>query len=152
MSSNGNFLLSASSSPPTVLIQDKRRAGVAAADFKPPDTWSVVTCAAFKAFSGAVDLSTIRFVLGFKDGTLALHKLILPSLGQSQSPLRGDQSLDSQSRPVSLGAMSKLHKAAMGGVTAAAFVPGYISRVVSIGHDGRCRLVDFASGGQKLRT
>ena len=48
--------------------------------------------------------------------------------------------------------MKKLHKAAMGGITAAAFVPGYASRVVSIGHDGRCRLVDFKGGGKILRT
>lgn len=51
-----------------------------------------------------------------------------------------------------IGAMKKLHKAAMGVITAAAFVPEHKSRVVSIGHDGRCQLVDFEGGGQKLRT
>ncbi|KAF3035044.1 hypothetical protein E8E11_001029 [Didymella keratinophila] len=129
VSSNGNFLLSASASPPTVLIQDIRRAGAAAVDIQRPDTSSAVTCAAFETFSEAVDPSFSRFVLGFKDGTLALYKMTLPSLNRSQAFLRDDQSLDSRLRPFSLGAMSKLHKAAMGGVIAAAFIPGYTSRV-----------------------
>ncbi|KAF3033135.1 hypothetical protein E8E12_001616 [Didymella heteroderae] len=152
ISGDGGVLLSASSAPPIVLIQDRRWAGIAAVHFKPRETPSVVTCAAFEALPGVADPSSIRFVLGFKDGTLALYRVILGPFGQDQFPLADAQSSHYRLRTVSLGAMSKLHKAAMGGVTAAAFISGYTSRVVSIGHDGRCRLVDLERGGQKLRT
>jgi hypothetical protein len=40
----------------------------------------------------------------------------------------------------------------MGGITAAEFIPGYKSRVASIGQDGRCRLIDFEGGAKVLRT
>jgi hypothetical protein len=55
-------------------------------------------------------------------------------------------------KPIRIGAIKKLHKAAIGGIVAVEFLPGYNSRVVSIGHDGRCRLVDFEGGPQVLRT
>lgn len=152
ISGDGGVLLSASPLPPTTLIQDRRLAGTAAVDFKSFDTSSAVTCAAFEILNGASEASFTQFVLGCKDGTLALYKMSLPSLDQSQTPLQNGQPLDRRLQPVKVGAMSKLHKAAMGGVTAAAFIPGYKSRVVSVGHDGRCSLVDFTSGGQKLRT
>ncbi|KAG9902778.1 WD40 repeat-like protein, partial [Aureobasidium melanogenum] len=37
-------------------------------------------------------------------------------------------------------------------ITGAAFLPGFRSRAVSAGADGRCRLVDFEAGGKILRT
>ncbi|KAG9595330.1 WD40 repeat-like protein, partial [Aureobasidium melanogenum] len=37
-------------------------------------------------------------------------------------------------------------------ITGAAFLPGFRSRAVSAGADGRCRLVDFKAGGRILRT
>ena len=37
-------------------------------------------------------------------------------------------------------------------VTGAAFVRGYQSRAVSVGADGKCRLIDFENGGKLLRT
>jgi WD40 repeat protein len=46
-SSNGDLLLSASPSPPTILIQDRRLAGLAPTHFKPTDSTTSVTCAAF---------------------------------------------------------------------------------------------------------
>lgn len=38
------------------------------------------------------------------------------------------------------------------GITGAAFLPGYRTRALSVGGDGRCRLVDFEAGGKILRT
>lgn len=152
ISGNGDIFLSASASPPTLLIQDQRLAGLAAVNFKPTDTPSAVTCAAFEVFDGATQSSFSQLVLGFKDGTLGMYKVFLPSLSQGQNLPQTGQVFDLQLRPVRVGVMGRLHKAALGGVAAAAFIPGYKSRVVSIGHDGRCRLVDFERGGQKLRT
>ncbi|KAI5206523.1 WD40 repeat-like protein [Aureobasidium subglaciale] len=37
-------------------------------------------------------------------------------------------------------------------ITGAAFLPGFRTRAVSVGADGRCRLVDFEAGGKILRT
>jgi len=83
---------------------------------------------------------------------LAMYRLSLSpmSLHCMASHVRYLQSF--QLQPVRIGAIRKLHKAAMGGITAAAFIPHYKSRIVSIGHDGRCRLVDFDGGGEVLRT
>lgn len=55
-------------------------------------------------------------------------------------------------QPIRVGIIKQLHKAAMGGVAAVDFIPGYKSRTVSIGHDGKCRLVEFEGGAQILRT
>lgn len=38
------------------------------------------------------------------------------------------------------------------GITGAAFLPGHRTRAVSVGGDGKCRLVDFDCGGKILRT
>lgn len=38
------------------------------------------------------------------------------------------------------------------GITDAAFLPGYSTRAICIGADGKCRLLDFAEGGKVLRT
>ena len=37
-------------------------------------------------------------------------------------------------------------------IAGAAFVPGYRSRAVSVGADGKCRLIDFENEGKLLRT
>jgi len=72
----------------------------------------------------------------------------LPGPEQPESPHAQRHCLD----PVRIGAIKKLHKATMGGIAAAEFLPGYRSRIVSIGHDGRCRLVEFEGGPKVLRT
>jgi WD40 repeat protein len=152
ISSDGNILLSASPSPPTILLQDQRWAGGASVSLCPVDTPSATTCAAFQGPRKSVEPSYTQFVLGFQDGTLVLYKVHLPFLAQSHSSTRVDQHRPFQLQPVRVEAIRKLHKTAMGGIKAAAFIPGYSSRVVSVGHDGRCRLVDFEGGGKKLRT
>ena len=37
-------------------------------------------------------------------------------------------------------------------ITAAAFMPGHMTRAVSVGADGKCRLIDFLGSGSILRT
>lgn len=151
ISSNGDVLLSASPSPPTVLIQDRRVDGLAAVHFIPTNSKTAVTCAAFEFSCKKTQLSHTRLVLGFRDGTLAMYTVLLPEVINFRNSLSTYASV-AQLQIVEVGAISKLHKASMGGVTAASFMTGYKSRVVSIGYDGRCRLVDFEQGGKKLRT
>jgi WD40 repeat protein len=140
VSSDANVLLSASPAPPTIYLQDRRWSGSACVRFQLTDTHTPVSCAAFQMFDGC---SYTNFVLGFQNGQLAVYRLYVPDASSARP---------SHLQPVRIGAIQKLHKAAMGGITAAAFIPGYKSRVVSIGLDGRCRLVDFADGAQVLRT
>lgn len=83
---------------------------------------------------------------------MVMYRMSLPS---SSKGLRHPESYHTnrrQLKPVRIGAIKKLHKAAIGGIAATEFLPGYKARVVSIGHDGRCRLVDFEGGPKVLRT
>jgi hypothetical protein len=145
------LLLSASASPPTVLIQDLRLGGLAAVQFKPTESTTAVTCAAFEVSGTVPSSADANLLLGFRDGTLALFRVCLPVLTQARG-LAADFTRTSRLQIDTVGVISGLHKASMGGVTATAFVPGYSSRAVSIGCDGRCKLVDFEEGGQTLRT
>lgn len=151
ISGNGDILLSASASPPTIWIQDRRVRGLRAVEFKCTDSTTTVTCAAFGAV-GEAKVEAVPFVLGFKDGTVVKYEAVLPALAHlGQSPSRSRwSSVHLQATKIS--AIKKVHKAAMGGVAAIAFVPGYRSRVISAGHDGRCRFVNLGNGGQLLRT
>lgn len=153
VSGNGDVLLSASPDPPTIYLQDRRWGGSAPVKFQPTDAaHSPVTCAAFHTLDDTIQPAYANFVLGFQDGCLAMYQLYLSSLSESRRTSDTHQQRSFQLQPVRIGVIKKLHKAAMGGATAAEFIPGYNSRVVSIGHDGRCRLVDFEGGGKVLRT
>jgi hypothetical protein len=118
------------------------------------DTSSSVSCAAFQQHDDdTVEPSFTNFLLGFQDGSMAMYRLYLPSPTKPRNLSDADQRMQTyQLQPVRIGAIKKLHKPAMGGVAAAEFLPNYKSRIVSIGNDGRCRLVDFESGGKVLRT
>lgn len=151
LSSNGNVLLSASPDPPTIYLQDTRWGGTAPVKFQPRDTHSPARCAAFQNCDAMTQPSRIRFVLGFRDGSLGVYRLFLPPLPRYNTT-KMQHMLSFQLLPVRVGIIRKLHKAAMGGITAAEFIPGYTARIVSIGQDGRCRLVDFVGGGKVLRT
>ena len=119
--------------------------------FKPTESTTSVTCAAFDTADCTPRSIQANLLLGFRDGTLAMYRVFLSVLTHAQAA-PASYSRTYQLRIVKLGAISKLHRALMGGVTATAFVPGYTSRAASVGSDGRCRLVDFEEGGQKLRT
>ncbi|ORY04670.1 hypothetical protein BCR34DRAFT_604768 [Clohesyomyces aquaticus] len=154
ISKPGAMLLSASPKPPTVFIQDLRMRGNAPISFHPNRSQSSIVCASFHDNDLPPRKGYCVFVLGFQDGTLALYRLMIPE--GLRWPNAGDPNLPSRAfqlhQPSKLGFFKRLHKAAMGGISAAEFIPGYKSRVVSVGHDGRCRLVDFEDGGSILRT
>ncbi|KAF2844973.1 WD40 repeat-like protein [Plenodomus tracheiphilus IPT5] len=145
ISTNGDILLSASPTPPTVYLQDLRWGGSAPVNFQSTDARSPITCAAFHSLEGSSQILYTNFVLGFQDGALAMYRLFLPhpTKHRKASYAHHTQAQAFQLQPIRVGAIRKLHKAAMGGITVARFLPGYKSRVVSIGHDGRCRLMDF---------
>jgi hypothetical protein len=51
-----------------------------------------------------------------------------------------------------MGGTKRLHKPGMRGVKAAEFISDYTSRVISVGLDGRCRLVDLSKASKVYRT
>lgn len=152
ISKDGNVLLSASPTPPVVLLQDLRPGGAVPTNFQPTDARSPVACACFHTCDYPLHSPYLLFLLGFQDGTLALYRILLSKLPRPYANSHLYRAQTSQLQPIKVGSIRKLHKAVMGGITAAEFIPGYNSRVVSIGHDGRCRLVDFENGGRVLRT
>lgn len=152
ISGNGAVLLSASPDPPTIYLQDTRGGGRAPVRFYPKDAQSPVSHAAFQDCDGPTQSSRMRLVLGFRDGGLGMYRLFLPALSNRQTASQAQQIQSFQLLPIRIDFINRLHKAAMGGITATEFIPGYAARIVSIGHDGRCRLVDFAGGAKILRT
>lgn len=134
-----------------MLIQDLRIAGLAAVGFKEVESMSAVTCAAFNT-PDVVITETTRLVLGFVDGVVAMYALGLPPLVEYHTPYHKARAWDLRIQTTKVGLLGKMHRAVTGGVSAVKFVPGSRSRVVSVGHDGRCRLLDFEGGGRILRT
>lgn len=150
---DGNILLSASPEPPTIFVQDITVAGSAPVHFRPTDAKSSVTCSAFHTYSSTAQAVCSSFLLGFRDGTLAVYEFAMAASSSKSDRFSDvDQIPGFSLHPTKLGVFRKLHQAVMGGVSAAEFLPGFRSRIVSIGHDGRCRLVDFEKGAQVLRT
>lgn len=152
ISNNGDVLISTSPIPPTVYLQYRRWGASTPVNFQPTDARSPVTCAAFQTLEKSSQPTYMNFVLGFQDGTLAMYRLFLPHSTKHHTPSIAHGTQTFQLQPIRVGAIRKLHKNAMGGITAAEFLAGYKKRVVSIGQDGRCRLVDFEDGGRVLRT
>jgi hypothetical protein len=150
ISGDGSVLISASPTPPTIFIQDRRWGGSAPVNFRPTDALTPVRCAAFQVGPNLAQVTYTNFVLGFQDGKMVMYRLFLPTKHRKHP--RQDHLQSFQLQPVKVGVIKKLHKASMGGVIAVGFIPGYESRVISIGHDGRCRLMDFRGGGKVLRT
>lgn len=151
LSSDGHILLSASAMPPKIYVQDLRVGGSAAVSFQPADARVPATCAIFQNCEKP-NPTYISFLLGFQDGTLSLYRLAIPTRRGSYEDIYLDRTRAYPLQATRVGCMRKLHNPAMGGITAVEFIPGYKARAVSVGHDGRCRLVDFAGSGRVLRT
>ncbi|KAK5020698.1 hypothetical protein LTR60_000297, partial [Cryomyces antarcticus] len=172
-SKSSHLLLSASANPPAVFLQNLLL-GTAPLLVQPAASAHVVVVSAFHPEREAI------FLLGFADSTIAGYdalrltrdggKMSDPSIqksGQSgeishlkhlhTSTTRGAKDpagifndavlggYDSGSNTVCVGSRGAA-------ITAAAFMPGHKTRAVTVGADGRCRLVDFESGGKILRT
>lgn len=90
--------------------------------------------------------SRMIFTMGFRDSTLVFYRLA------TRSSQRCIESSSFLKQPVRICVAQKLHKSAMGGVAAVKFISNCKNRVVSVGHDGKCRLIDFKSKAIILRT
>lgn len=148
VSPSGHLMISAEGSPPVVYLKDlvQNSAGIL---IQAQASSAAVAVAAFHPERANV------FLLGFEDGTLA----VFDASRLARVDGKGLYANQEQVAKGEIGRLNELHRpssAREGGglraITGAAFLPGYKARVATVGTDGRCKLVDFAEGGNVLRT
>ncbi|KXS97952.1 hypothetical protein AC578_3392 [Pseudocercospora eumusae] len=146
ISPTGHMLLSASSSPPEVCLQNLAHNSLPTL-VMPEASSASVCCAAFHPERPNI------FMLAFRDGTVSAYDATRVKKDYNSSRKDGEIShIPSLHRSVVFGTASAGRSDIAAPVIAAAFLPGFKTRAVSVGHDGRCRLFDFANGGVVLRT
>ncbi|PSK50399.1 Calcipressin-like protein [Elsinoe australis] len=164
------LMISASESPPVTYIQNIHLE-TPAHKLEPSASRTPVVVAAFHP-----DRSDI-FLLGFKDGTLAAYDATRLAR-KNGARMDVNASLDMEGDAAEIAVFRRLHRTmnrssadpdfnfsaghfsanhsiihdCSVGVTAAAFIPGHLTRAVSVGGDGRCRIVDFVKSGVVLQT
>ena len=162
-------MISASQNPPVVYLQNLALR-TPALQLSPTASTTPVVVATFHP-----DRPNI-FLLAFKDGTLAAYDATKMA---RRNGVRMDvnSSLEKDGSGGEIARFKRLHRTtnhdsteekeegllefrasfgAVGsksvGITGAAFMSGHRYRAVSVGGDGKCRIVDFEDGGQVLRT
>jgi len=145
---SAHLMISVEGSPPVVYLKDLVQ-NTAATLFQAQTSPAAVAVAAFHPERANI------FLLGFEDGTLA----VFDASRLSKIEAKGPYAKQEQAGRGEIGRLTELHRltAAKEGrrrraITGAAFLPGHKSRVVTVGTDSRCKLVDFAEGGNVLRT
>ncbi|KAI9702253.1 MAG: hypothetical protein M1820_006185 [Bogoriella megaspora] len=163
VSPTSHLLLSVSEQPPVVYLQNLRH-GSAPLLLHPTASTTPVTVAAFHPERPSI------FLLGFADGTLAVYDANEVSR-DAAAEKKSDFAKSGQQGEISC--LKRLHRVIgqtqkfVGDhtwltatdvssrsqcITAAAFMPGSKTRIVSVGADGKCKLLDFQDGFTILRT
>ncbi|TKA32520.1 hypothetical protein B0A50_01628 [Salinomyces thailandicus] len=152
VSPSGHLMVSASDDPPCVYVKNLSY-NSSPVLLEPRASEAAVCAVAFHPERPNI------FLLGFRDGTLAAYDGT--RVGRKQ---HGTQSNQGAVNDGEVARFMGLHRTTAKAVTKtgisikpasisrAAFLQGYKTRAVSVGSDGRCRLVDFADGGIILRT
>jgi hypothetical protein len=164
VSPTSHLILSASEKPTVIYLQNLTLK-TSAIQLHPSASNAAVATASFHPERPNI------FLLAFKDGTVAAYDAT--KLARSNVPRNGGNSRPSTNGHAGeISHFSKLHRvtnirnlsdppdaspnATIGSksvaITGAAFLPGFRTRAISVGADGRCRLVDFEAGGKILRT
>ncbi|KAH0346613.1 WD40 repeat-like protein, partial [Aureobasidium melanogenum] len=164
ISPTSHLMLSASEKPTVVYLQNLTLK-TSAIQLHPSASGAAIATASFHPERPDI------FLLAFKDGTIAAYDA-------TRIVRTSEACTDTKSRSVNNGHageishLKNLHRitnirnssdppdaspnTTIGSktvaITGAAFLPGFRSRAVSAGADGRCRLVDFEAGGKILRT
>jgi WD40 repeat protein len=148
ISPTGHLMVSAQGSPPVVFLKDLAK-NSAATILKPQASTSGIAIAAFHPERANI------FALAFDDGTLAIYDASRMSRGMDSGRYANQHYVGKGE----IGRIDKLHHAVRtkdeGGsraITGAAFMPGQKLRTITVGIDGRCKLVDFSEGAKVLRT
>ncbi|KAK5172079.1 uncharacterized protein LTR77_003716 [Saxophila tyrrhenica] len=145
VSPTDHLMVSASDNPPTIYLSNLMHNS-------PP------ILIESRASEAAVTVITFHperpniFLLAFADGTAAAFDAT--KIARKQTGAYANQESVNHGE---IGHFAKLHRPTTAThktvcIEDAAFLPGYQSRAVTVGRDGKCRLVDFADGGVVLRT
>lgn len=148
ISPTGHILLSASEDPPSIYIKNLAH-NSAPVLLQPRASDGPVCVAGFHPERANI------FFLGFANGTLAAYDATRIMKRQ-----HGKYANQEHANHGEIARFTEMHRPTSKGganaksvtITGAAFLPGYKTRAISVGSDGRCRLVDFADGGITLRT
>ncbi|CAK3884870.1 uncharacterized protein RCC_06289 [Lecanosticta acicola] len=149
VSPTGHLILSASHQPPVIFLKNMTH-NSSPVQMLPNASAASVSHAAFHPERPNI------YLLAFRDGTVAAYDA-------TKAPRHGS----SESRSVvdgEIASIRNVHRAVVTGdevfdksnlaapLAGAAFLPGFKTRAVTAGRDGKCKLVDFARGGVVLRT
>ncbi|OTA36557.1 hypothetical protein BTJ68_03658 [Hortaea werneckii EXF-2000] len=152
VSSTGHLMVSASDEPPCIYL--KHLAHNSPPILVEPRASDAAVCsAAFHPERPNV------FLLGFRDGTLAAYDGTRVS--RKQHGTLSNQEIVNDGEIARFVGLHRVTAKAVpktgittrpASISGAAFLHGYKTRAISVGSDGRCRLIDFADGGIILRT
>ena len=145
VSPSGQLMVSASDHPPVVYLSNLLHGS------SPILIESRTSMAAVSVISFHPERANI-FLLAFRDGSVAAHDA--SRIGRIHGGLYANQN---DVRSGEICSIRKLHRATTDGaklasMTGAAFLPGFKTRAITVGSDGRCRVIDFAGKGEILRT
>lgn len=145
VSPTGHLLISASENPPAVYLKNLKQ-NSAPILIEPRASHTAVSKIAFHPERANV------FLLAFRDGTVAAFDATKISRNRTGS-LANQETVNAGE----ISHLPLLHRTTSESPNApsfsdAAFLPGYKTRAITTGSDGRCRLIDFADGGVILRT
>ncbi|KAI4721815.1 WD40 repeat-like protein [Aureobasidium sp. EXF-10727] len=163
VSPTSHLMLSASENPTVVYLQNLILK-TTAIQLHPSASSAAVATASFHPERPNV------FLLAFKDGTIAAYDAT--KIGRSSERTCNKSVPATNGHAGEISHFSNLHRitnirnlsdppdaslnTTIGSksvaITGAAFLPGFRTRAVSVGADGRCRLIDFEAGGRILRT
>lgn len=147
ISPTGHMMLSASHHPPVVYLKNLAH-NTAPLHIQPSASNASVSCAAFHPERQNI------FLLAFRDGSVAAYdatKMAKKGIYSNQASVNDGE----------IARLANVHRAIVSGeeslditapIAGAAFLPGYKTRAVTAGRDGKCKIIDFANGGVVIRT
>jgi WD40 repeat protein len=149
ISPTGHLMISAQGTPPVVFLKDLSKNSTATL-LKPQASTSGITIAAFHPERANI------FLLAFDDGTLAVFDANRLRRGVGE----GKYNDQSHTGKAEIGRKTQLHRAIhyktesrSRAINGAAFLPGQNLKTITVGIDGRCKLLDFSNGTTNvLRT
>lgn len=145
ISPTGHMMVSASDQPPTVYMKNLAQ-NTSPILIEPRASRAAVSVIAFHPERANI------FLMAFRDGSVAAYDCT--RVGRHQGGQYADQYGVGHGQ---IASFSKLHRATtetstLASITGATFLPGFKTRAITVGSDGRCRVVDFAGKGEVLRT
>lgn len=148
ISPSGHLMISAQGSPPVVFLKDLSKNSTATL-LKPQASTAGISIVAFHPERANI------FLLAFDDGSLAVFDATRVRRGAGE----GKYNDQTHTGKAEIGRKRELHKALKSktegktrAIAGAAFLPGHALKTVTVGIDGRCKLLDFSNGVNVLRT